>query len=237
MRRALLFWVLLLLPAGLAGQQTDASRRAQLEARRDSLEREVVQKFVERLGRDLAMSDEQGARTTAILLESGTLRRALMRESSALRSRLHRAARASDMTDAEYTRLLAEHETLRTREHDLWRREQHELSRVLTPKQRVQFIIAWAHFQDDMREIISRRMREQGDRDGDRRDRGSDPRSEKGSKPESRHDVERATRRDTTVSRTPGLESDSVRSVEPRLVADSAAPAVVQLQPDSIFRR
>ena len=180
MKRALLVAMLLLMPAGLAAQQTESSRRAEFEARRDSLEREVVRKFVEHLANDLALTEEQGTRTTAILLESGTRRRALMRESSALRSRLHRAARASDLTEPEYTRLLAEHETLRAREHDLWRREQDELSRVLTPKQRVQFIIAWAHFQDDMREIISRRLREQSGRDGGRRDNS---RSERDSTP------------------------------------------------------
>lgn len=177
MRAATLLCLLLLLPGSLAAQRTSAepSRRAQLEARRDSLERVVVQKFVDRLTRELRMDAGQRAGTERVLEESGVRRRELMRQSSALRARIHRAARNAGTTDAEFARLLADHDALRTREHELWRQEQEELSRILTPRQRVQFIVAWARFQDDMREIISRRMREQ-DPPRDSRTEGAAPR-------------------------------------------------------------
>jgi hypothetical protein len=153
--------LLFAMPATLAAQQGDSARRAQMEARRDSLEREIVQKFVVRLTRDLRLDAEQRAQTERILTENGVRRRELMNQAGALRGRMFRATRAESTADTEFTRLLTEHEALRAREHDLWRREQEELARVLSPRQRVQFVTAWAHFQEEMREILSRRMREQ----------------------------------------------------------------------------
>ncbi|HEX2167104.1 MAG TPA: hypothetical protein VHG09_07655, partial [Longimicrobiales bacterium] len=126
------------------------------------------------LARDLEMTDDQRDQTERVLRESGLRRHALSRESSRLRSRLYRAARDSTTADAEFVRLLEEYETLRAREHDLWRQAQDQLARILDPRQRTQFLLAWARFQDDMREIIARRMRDQddGDRDRDRRSDG-----------------------------------------------------------------
>lgn len=164
--------LLLLAPLGAQGQQTgtEAERRAALEARRDSLEAEVVRKFVQRLGRDLSLTQAQQTQTVRILQESGLRRRALSRESSQLRSRIYRAARDTTTADAEFVRLLAEYDALRAREHDLWRSDQTQLARVLQPRQRAQFLLSWSRFQDDIREIISRRMRQ----DGDSRDRRDD---------------------------------------------------------------
>jgi hypothetical protein len=160
-----LIGVLLLLsvtPSLLAAQTPDdQARRARIEARRDSLEREVVQKFVDRLTRELRLDADQRTQTERVLASSGVQRRELMRASGALRGRIVRAVRAETTSDADFARLLTDHEALRAREHDLWRREQEELSRILTTRQRVQFIMMWAHFQDEMRDILSRRMREQ----------------------------------------------------------------------------
>jgi hypothetical protein len=165
-----------MIPSAAIGQDRDQSRREALEARRDSLEAEVVHRFVRHLARDLHMTDDQRDRTERVLRESGLRRRALSLESSQLRGRLYRATRDSTTADAEFVRLLAEYQTLRTREHDLWRQDQAELARILDPRQRTQFLLAWARFQDDMREIIWRRLREGDDdrdrRDGNRRDEG-----------------------------------------------------------------
>lgn len=165
-------------PVAAQAQQTDQSRRAELSARRDSLEAEVVRSFVRHLARDLKLTSAQRQETERVLRESGLQRHALSRASSQLRRRLYSATRDSTTADAEFIRLLAEYETLRAREHDLWRRDQVELARVLDPRQRTQFLLAWARFQDDMREIIARRMREQdGSRDRrDDNDRHSDDR-------------------------------------------------------------
>jgi chromosome segregation ATPase len=147
-------------PAAVEAQQrggSDDARRAAVQARRDSLEAEVVQRFLARLTRDLQLDAAQRAETERVLKRSSERRRALTREAGELRSRLHRALRSESTTDVEFQRLLADHETLRTREHDLWRQDQAELAAVLRPRQRVQFIVTWAHFQDTMREIMSQR--------------------------------------------------------------------------------
>jgi hypothetical protein len=91
-----------------------------------------------------------------------------------LRGRIYRAARNPATSDAEFMRLLSEHEALRAREHDLWGRDQEQLAGILNPRQRAQFLLAWAHFQDDMRDILSRRMRQQRD-SRDRRSDGKSP--------------------------------------------------------------
>ena len=171
MKRLMLVLALLLAPAAVHGQQGDADRRAALQARRDSLEVEIVQKFVRRLSEEVGLNATQRISVERVLQESGVQRRELSRASSRLRSSIFRATRAPETSDADFVRLLAEHDGLRAREHDLWRQEQDELSRILTPRQRARFLLAWAHFQDDMRDILSRRMRELSgarDRDGER---------------------------------------------------------------------
>jgi hypothetical protein len=164
MNRILIAAFLLLTPAAAQAQQTgsDQERRAMLLARRDSLEAEVVQKFVRRLTRDLKLNAAQQTQTERVLKESGVQRRELSRASMQLRGRIFRAARNAETTEAEFIGLLAEHEALRAREHDLWRNDQEQLARILDPRQRALFLLSWAHFQDDMRDILSRRMRQQG---------------------------------------------------------------------------
>lgn len=164
---------LTLVPAALHGQTTEQSRRAELAARRDSLEAEVVRKFVHRLARDLRLDADQRARTELVLRDSGVRRRDLSRASSQLRGRIYRAVRDTTTADADFVQLLADYEALSSREHELWRREQDELARILDPRQRAQFLLSWVRFQDDMREILARRMRElDGSRDRDRRSDG-----------------------------------------------------------------
>lgn len=173
MKRILAAALLLLAsaPAVTQGQQTEQTRRAALDARRDSLEAEVVRKFVHRLARELELGPDQQAQTVQVLRESGVRRHELSRSSAELRGRIHRAARDTTTSDAEFIRLLADYDALSSREHDLWRHEQNELARILDPRQRAQFLLSWVRFQDDMREILSRRMRElDGSRDRNRSD-------------------------------------------------------------------
>lgn len=177
MRRILIGLVLLLAsaPAVVHAQQTgsDQERRALEQARRDSLEAEVVHRFVRHLARDLELTDVQRGQVEGVLRESGVRRRELSRASSGLRGQIYRAARESGTPETEFTRLLGEYETLRSREHELWRREQQQLAAVLSPRQHAQFLLSWARFQDDMREIIARRMRELDGSRNRRQDRDS----------------------------------------------------------------
>jgi Spy/CpxP family protein refolding chaperone len=165
MRRLLLLVGALLLVAPSASAQQgapDPTRRAALEARRDSLEAAVMQRFVDQLHRELRLDAEQRAQTERVLRDGGLRRRELMRASGELRSRLHRGIRAADTPDAEFHRLLAEHETLRHRENELWRREQDELAGILSPRQRAQFLVQWVRFQDQVRDILAQQLRAGG---------------------------------------------------------------------------
>ncbi|CAN5839094.1 hypothetical protein BH23GEM9_BH23GEM9_03300 [soil metagenome] len=161
-----LFFLLLLVPAAVQAQQSapDATRRAAMEARRDSLEAEIMQRFMNQLSRELRLDADQRVHTERVLRDGANRRRDLMRASGELRSRLHRAIRSNATPDADFVRLMNEHEALRQRESELWRREQEDLSRVLTPRQRAQFLVQWARFQDNVREIISQQMRPGGER-------------------------------------------------------------------------
>jgi Spy/CpxP family protein refolding chaperone len=153
--------VLLLLPAPARAQQSapDPARRAAMEARRDSLEAELMNRFVEQLSRELRLDGEQRSRTERALRIGAERRRELMRASGELRGQMHRALRDPATADAEFVRLLGEQDALRQRENDLWRREQDDLARILTPRQRAQFVVQWARFQDSVREIIVQHMR------------------------------------------------------------------------------
>ena len=176
MKSLLIAALLLLAPMAVPAQQTASqAERAAYEARRDSLEAEVVRKFVARLANDLSLTVAQQTQTVRILQESGLRRRALSRETSQLRGRIYRSARDTATADAEFVRLLSEYDVLRAREHDLWRSDQAELARVLEPRQRALFLLSWSRFQHDIREIISRRMRQDGD-SRDRHDDGEDDR-------------------------------------------------------------
>ena len=176
MKSLLIAALLLLAPMAVPAQQTGShAERAAYEARRDSLEAEVVRKFVARLANDLSLTVAQQTQTVRILQESGLRRRALSRETSQLRGRIYRSARDTATADAEFVRLLSEYDVLRAREHDLWRSDQAELARVLEPRQRALFLLSWSRFQHDIREIISRRMRQDGD-SRDRHDGGEDDR-------------------------------------------------------------
>jgi Spy/CpxP family protein refolding chaperone len=165
-RRLALMLLLLVVPAAAEAQQAqnsaaDQARRAALIARRDSLEAEIVQKFITDISRELRLEAAQRQQVEQVLRVSGERRRDLMRQSGELRGRIVRAMRDRATPDADFVRLLADHEVLRTREHDLFRRDQEDLSRILTPRQRLQFILQWAHFQEQVREILEHRMRDQ----------------------------------------------------------------------------
>jgi Spy/CpxP family protein refolding chaperone len=149
------------LPAPAAAQQpaADAGRRAALEARRDSLEAELMQRFLDQLFRELQVEAATRAEVERVVQEGAARRRELLRSSGELRLRLHRAMRNDAATDADFTRLLAAHEALRQRETEIWRGEQEQLARVLSPRQRAQFVVHWVRFHDQVRDIVMQQMR------------------------------------------------------------------------------
>jgi Spy/CpxP family protein refolding chaperone len=161
----MLLLLLLLVPGAARAQQgsQDPARRAAMEARRDSLETAIMQRFIDQLTRELRLDTDQRTQTERVLRDGAVRRRELMHASGELRARLHRALRSNTTADADFMRLVAEQEALRQREAELWRREQDELARVLTPRQRVHFLVQYARFHDNVREILSQQMRPGGD--------------------------------------------------------------------------
>lgn len=150
-------------------QRDSDERRAALQAYRDSLEAEVVQKFVGRLSRDLRLNSGQRATVEQVIRSGADRRRELTRASRELHSRLIRAVRSDDTSSDEFQRLLASHEVLRRREHDSWTQDQLQLAAVLSPRQQAHFLLSWTHFQETLREIMSRRPDRDDDDDHDRR--------------------------------------------------------------------
>lgn len=162
MRILLLALPLLFLTPVMADAQQPSSdaRRSHMAARRDSLEAEVLQKFMERLNRELKLDGEQRVQVERVLREGSTRRHELLRASADLRGRMFRALRSGGTGDAEFAKLLADSDALRQREHELWDQDQQALARILIPRQRVQFLLSWSHFQENMREILSRHSRD-----------------------------------------------------------------------------
>jgi Spy/CpxP family protein refolding chaperone len=158
-----LFLGMALLPAATQAQQgqgpPDPARRALMEARRDSLENAIMQRFLDQLSRELSLDAEQLTQTERVLRAGASRRRDLMHASGELRMRLHRGARDRATTDAAFVKMLADHEALRQRENEIWRLEQDELARILSPRQRAQFVMHWVRFQDEVRDIIMQQMR------------------------------------------------------------------------------
>jgi hypothetical protein len=137
----------------------DPARRAALEARRDSLENEILNRFVHQLTRELKLDAGQRARTELTLRAGAQRRRELMRATGELRGEMVRALRNPATPDGEFQRLLAQQDSLRLRENELWTREQEELARILNPRQRTQFIMQWARFQHEIRDIVAQHLR------------------------------------------------------------------------------
>jgi hypothetical protein len=165
-KRLLIVTLLALTPVAASAQdrpQRQPPTPAQIAAytaRRDSLENDIVNKFIDQLTRELKLGAEQRTQTQRVLRESGLRRRELANATRELRSRMSRTARDPAATEADFNRLLMEFENLRGREHTLWQREQDELARLYSPRQRVQFIGKWTDFQESLREIVADRMRQ-----------------------------------------------------------------------------
>ena len=166
MKRFMIVMLLALLPAAASAQDRQQrqpptpAQMAAYAARRDSLENDIVNKFIDQLTRELKLDAEQRTQTQRVLRESGVRRRELSNAVRELRGRMSRAGRDPATTDADFNRLLMEFENLRGREHTLWQREQDELARLYSPRQRVQFIGKWADYQESLQEILSDRLRQ-----------------------------------------------------------------------------
>jgi hypothetical protein len=153
----IVWWLLLgllLLPVQSTAQ---GQRMPRPQQRRDVLEAQVFNRFMNRVSADMRLNRAGQDRLARYLRQSGMQRRALAQEAVQLRRRLVAATRDSTQSDADIDRLLQELTQLRTREQELWNRDWSELSSQLTPRQRAVFLLRWMNFNERLRGIIQGR--------------------------------------------------------------------------------
>ncbi|MGH7506777.1 MAG: hypothetical protein ACRELX_14060 [Longimicrobiales bacterium] len=138
---------LLALPAALAAQPPNM-RSSRMQNRRAVLERQILQRFVQQSATEMRLTPDRRDRLERWLTESAGERRELTERAGDLRQRLTAAVGDPKTSDDEFERILDELSTLRQREYELWRRDEDELSKTLTPRQRAQFAIRLLRFQE-----------------------------------------------------------------------------------------
>ena len=139
------------------GRGMRARMQNNADMRRATLQREVLERFVERSSRELSLTAAERTRVQEILLQSNERRQTLAQEAIELRRQLNQAMRDPQTSDAALTALLDQLVDLRDREHRMWRDEQDELSRTLPPRKRAQMTLRLLRLQDDIRAMINQR--------------------------------------------------------------------------------
>ena len=124
--------------------------------RREMLQQQIGERFMQSLAVQLKLDDATRARLQEQLMKSGEQRRDLAEQSQILRLQMVRAARDSTTTDAQLRAFLAQANELKQREDELWRSDQAALSRILTPRQHVQFVFMWLRLNDQIRDMAKR---------------------------------------------------------------------------------
>lgn len=164
MRKILIgLFVAMLVPVGVQAQGgrrgggPPPQRMEMQNQNRRALERQILQRFVEQSGREMGLDARAKTELGRILDTTNDQRRTLAVESAQLRQKLVEALRDARTTDEQFRDILDEIEDLRGREHDLWKREQDQLSKTLTPRQRAQFMARWLRLQDSIRDLIEQR--------------------------------------------------------------------------------
>ena len=142
----------LLLPAGVSAQVRTNLQQQRMNAsrleRRATLERQILQRFVDQSAAEMRLPRERRDRLERWLTESTATRRDIAGRAVDLRQRLVEAVGDERTTDAEFERILRDLDALRQREYELWKRDQDELARTLTPRQRAHFAIRLLRLQE-----------------------------------------------------------------------------------------
>ena len=165
-RIAIVLAFALALPLAAAGQIPGVRGQARSMQQRQALEQQIIRRFVEQTGRELALESEARTRLEQILQQSNERRRALVAASANLRRQLAAAIREPGTEDTRFQALLAEARQLRKQEHDLWELDHAEIARTLTPRQQAIFALRWIRFQERIQQMIQAR----GGRGGPARD-------------------------------------------------------------------
>jgi Spy/CpxP family protein refolding chaperone len=144
--KKLIFVLALLLPAVADAQAPERERREQLEA-------QIVQRFMNHASKELQLDADNRTRLEQHLRQSAPRRRALAQSTVQLRGQMLRAVRDEGTPDAEFTRLISEMTRLRDQEEEMWKSDQEALSRILTPRQHARFVVLWIRFNEQVRDM------------------------------------------------------------------------------------
>ncbi len=125
--------------------------------RRDVLEAQVFERFMNKVSTDMKLDQPGQQRLRQHLQQSGQQRRQLTQQTVQVRRRLMQAVRDSTVTDVEVERLLNQFEQLRTREQELWSRDNAALSQILTGRQRAVFVLEFMQFNERIRDLVQQR--------------------------------------------------------------------------------
>jgi len=155
MKRWLITVMLLLAPMPLLAQRPGGPP----PQRREQLQKQIGERFMDGVAAQLKLDAATRAKLQEYLLKSGEQRRDLAERSQMLRIQMVRAARDSTTSDSELRKFISEANALKKSEDDIWRADQDALSRILTPRQHVQFMFMWLRLNDQIRDISNKRPR------------------------------------------------------------------------------
>jgi hypothetical protein len=144
--------LVLLIPALASAQAPERQRREQLEA-------QIVQRFLNHASNELQLDAASRARLEQHLRSTAPRRRNLALNTVQLRGQMLRAVRDEGTPDAEFTRLINEMTRLRGQEEEMWKSDQDALSRILTPRQHARFVVLWIRFNEQVRDMAMGRGR------------------------------------------------------------------------------
>lgn len=121
--------------------------------RRDLLEAQVLNRFVNRASMDMGLDATQRQHLIDVVRGSAQRRKALNQRSMQLHRQFAVAIRDLDTQQDAFTKMLADHQALRREEQQIADSEQAELQKFLTPRQQVTFLILWIRLQENARQI------------------------------------------------------------------------------------
>ena len=136
----------LALPASGLAQRPPIQQQRSMDRR--VLERQILQRFVQQSADEMRLAPERRDQLERWLTESTRERRTLSEQATVVRRRLAQAVQNPRTTDAEFEQILGDLDRLRQREYELWKRDEAELARTLTPRQRAQFAIRLLRLQE-----------------------------------------------------------------------------------------
>lgn len=166
MRRGfVLLLAALLMPMAAQAQRPSASRAAaQLQqqpdrapkgaaARRQALMARIFDRFMDRATVQLQLDARQRQQLEAVLRSNEARRRELAQEARQLRREQQAALRDPNTSSEAFQRVLDRMADVRARDLELYRSEQEQLARVLTPRQRTQFMALRQQFTEMVQQL------------------------------------------------------------------------------------